>query len=48
MKPIEQMSKGELEDWKFWAQDEVREYRDFIDEINQELSKRINVKTNSP
>ena len=31
---------AELKDWKFWAQDEIREYQDFIDEANQELANR--------
>ncbi len=40
-KPITEMSIDELQDWKLWAQDEVREYQEFIKEINEALMKRV-------
>tara|TARA_R110000868_G_C10431771_1_gene724434 strand:+ start:291 stop:422 length:132 start_codon:yes stop_codon:yes gene_type:complete len=39
-KPLTEMTKAELKDWKLWAQEEVREYQDFIEEINEHLENR--------
>jgi hypothetical protein len=40
-KPPTEMTKAELKDWKLWAENEISEYQDLIDEINKELKKRF-------
>lgn len=40
IKQKEEMSVKELKDWINWAEEEMREYRDFADELREELKTR--------
>ena len=39
-KPLGQMTPDEIRDHIFWAQDEIREYQTFIDDLRAELNSR--------
>lgn len=39
-KPLQEYKKGELNRLRSWAKDEIREWQDFLDKVEEEYNKR--------
>lgn len=40
MKPLEEYKKGELNRLRSWAKDEIREWQEFLEKLEEEYNKR--------